>query len=151
MRKKTFKILILISAITAVVIVFILRANIHTLIDPNPAFGNAFRSASKLEFVLRPYSESERKDIKIDNPREITEFFESFYFDNFPEGLISHCMCGGDPYVIITMDDGSTREFSIHHGRSIRWDAFKHNDLMMTQASIDRLSEFLKRHGIQSK
>ena len=122
----------------------------HRLLDPNPAFSARFASANKLEFVPQTYPKSDRTSIEISATSEVAAFLDSFSFEKFPEGEITRCMCGGDPHVVITMDDGSTQQFTLHHGRSIRWDGFE-SDLRLTQASKARLNEFLERHEIQSR
>ena len=125
------------------------RTNVRATVDPNPEFTASFTGAVKLEFIAQTFPKSERARITIIDAKEVRDFIDSFSFNSFPEGEITHCMCGGDPHVIVYLDDGSTRKFALHHGWSIRWEEFG-SDLSLTQEGINQLGKFLDRHGIRS-
>lgn len=122
-----------------------------TKINPNPAFEVSVAGATQLEFRSGGNPEEDRRIILITDSTEIREFIESIKFEVYPEGMSIHCYCDGDPHIVVHVGSNSQTEFTLHHSKSIRWDAYDETDLRLTEASIKRLKQFLKKHGISSQ
>jgi hypothetical protein len=117
-------------------------------IDPNPSFQSTFASATKLEFSNR-YADPPIPSIVVEDKAEISHFLNSIDFETHNKNEILVCMCAGDPVVNITLADGHTENFVLHHGSRVRWKTYE-SDLHMTDSSAAKFKEFLNRHGIVS-
>ena len=122
----------------------------QAIVDPNPVLAAAVKGATQLEFECGRFVEEEKRIVRITDAAEIEAFLTSIELERFPEGSYVHCMCAGDPQVIVQAGSVSIAEFTIHHSHSIRWGHFE-TDLELTHKSRARLGEFLKRHNIDSE
>lgn len=87
------------------------------------------------------------KNIELTKLDEVHGFFQCVEFVPFEKDSSIHCMCDGGPLVEVYAEDKKIGTFTLHHGESIRWDAYD-TDLRLTKASSAKLTTFLKKHKI---
>jgi hypothetical protein len=78
------------------------------------------------------------------DPASLESFRRCFRINEDP-ATFAHCMCFGDPHFELYVGPRLAATIGYHHGRSIRWPAWKHDAHLLAP---DELLNWMSAHGV---
>ena len=85
-----------------------------------------------------------RRGVTISDSASIASFRSCFAIVEDPK-TFGHCMCFGDPHIELYAGYRLAATIGYHHGKSIRWDAWKHDAQLQEP---ERLLDWMSAHGV---
>lgn len=78
------------------------------------------------------------------DPESVATFRTCFAISEDPHSF-GHCMCFGEPQIELFAGDVLIANIGCHHGYAIRWEAWKHDAVLLTPG---RLLDWMTTHGV---